>query len=276
MFKKHFLLYSSYLFLTWIVHLIIISIVVFFHFILKHDLAVIEEWISLRGYEILIMTKLISLYIAMKFVNLKNDTNHPLKHYLNKGVVAPTREILVVIIFLIMSIVYIGAPIAMNSEEIELISTLLSYVAVCVICLTDIIVLNNFREYFQLTFKSKLVRNLLFPIMFWLVHKNTFVYIKYFDSIIILHLFMCLIFSDWKKNNWTLPGIYIGLIVAPLASFLGHDWHWKQEYSPFIISSLPQVYEYTVLCLLVLVYLYVKSHNISELKTKLLLRVLAK
>ena len=56
---KNLVYYASYWLLILIVHHILISTVAFFHFQLDHRLGTIEEWIFAKGWEIILVSKVI-------------------------------------------------------------------------------------------------------------------------------------------------------------------------------------------------------------------------
>ena len=68
---KQIVFYALFSMTLWGLHLIIISLVSFFHFILGHNIRTIGYWIADRGWQIIIITKLSLFYLATLFINIK-------------------------------------------------------------------------------------------------------------------------------------------------------------------------------------------------------------
>ena len=68
---KQILFYCFFYGVLWGVHLILISLVSFFHLLLEHNIRTIGDWIGDRGWGLIILSKMSVFYLAMLFVNLK-------------------------------------------------------------------------------------------------------------------------------------------------------------------------------------------------------------
>ena len=100
----YFLGYQVTMLLT---YLIIVSILAYFHFLLDHSLSVIEDWIFDHGWEIVIASKLLSLFIIVNFLNVQTDERAPLRKYLLDFKRNTPREIFVIIMFLFVLMVFL-------------------------------------------------------------------------------------------------------------------------------------------------------------------------
>jgi len=91
--------YALFYFILWSLHLILISLISFFHLLLNHNIRTIGDWIGDRGWELIIFSKLLIFYISVQFIRLRNKKLNLLQGYLRNSIQWPRKEFIVVIIF---------------------------------------------------------------------------------------------------------------------------------------------------------------------------------
>jgi uncharacterized membrane protein len=95
---KHLLFLFLGLLMLWGVHIIELSLVSFFHFLLDHRLAVIEGWVFDKAWEMILIAKVLPILFLLKFVYLKSQSRHPLRDQFFSGINIPSYEIWVMIV----------------------------------------------------------------------------------------------------------------------------------------------------------------------------------
>jgi hypothetical protein len=70
--RKILLYYFGYSILFLIFHLATISLVSFFHFLLDHDMSVIENWLYRNAWEMILLSKALAGFIIIKALQLNN------------------------------------------------------------------------------------------------------------------------------------------------------------------------------------------------------------
>lgn len=66
-YSKYITYISGFYFLAWVIHVLVLSVVAFFHFRLDHKLIIIENWIYDFAWQLALLSKLISFFIYYKF-----------------------------------------------------------------------------------------------------------------------------------------------------------------------------------------------------------------
>lgn len=219
----------------WGGHLIIISLISFFHLLLDHNIRTIGDWISDRGWTIIIIVKLIVLYVVMLFANLKTDKMYSLKSYFRNSVQNPRFEIIVVYFFFLIAVVGVGNVHFNSTMIIEIHRILLSIVGTFVFFGTDFVLLTVLDVYYPLKdHREKVKKNFIMPAIFYAFSAATFVYEQTISLKLYPLFFLLLYISEWRRKNWTLAAFFLIFFIIPLYSFIGLDPVWGSTYTPFL------------------------------------------
>jgi hypothetical protein len=243
---KQFLFYFFFYAVMWVFHIILISLVSFFHLLLDHNIRTIGDWIGDRGWSLIIISKLFVFYLAIQFINLKTNKIFSIKSYFRNNIQTPRLEVFVALIFLIIGLMGIG-DIRFNSTMIfELDRILLSFLGTFVFFAVDYILLVILDVFFPV--RDEVLRNrrlFLLPFLFYLFSAATFMY-EQTISLNFYAFFLLLVYSgEWRRKNWTLPAVFLVSFLIPCFTFLGLDPVWGEIYSPFFASkkiSTPSIF----------------------------------
>ena len=228
--------YLGYNFFIVTTSLILVSLVAFFHFLLDHRLGIVEEWIFQNSYQILILSKFISLMGILSFVNVRTTTRYPFKELLMKGSVFPHYKIFAISFLQIFIIIFLGAPRWEFNADISFFNIAISFIGTVLFYLFDVFLLVSLDNIIPMKGKLVFFSNFLYSVTFWGIAKLAFFRDSNIGDFILFNSFFCFYLARFGKSNWTLPLIWLALVVAPLASLMGMDMLWKNTYALFELT----------------------------------------
>ena len=213
---KQIIFYFFFYAVLWGFHLILISLISFFHLLLDHNIRTIGDWISDRGWSLIILSKVFVFYLAMLFVNLKTKKIFSLKSYFRNSVQAPRIEVIVTLLFLVIALFGLGELRLNKTMIIEIDRLLLSVAGSFVFFAVDYVLLVILDVFYPVREESlRLKRIIFFPLFFYFFTAATFVY----EQTITLKLyafFILLVYSgEWRRKNWTLPAVFLVAFIVP-------------------------------------------------------------
>ena len=234
---KQMILYCLFYVILWGVHLILISLVSFFHLLLEHNIRTIGDWIGDRGWGLIIISKVSVFYLAMLFVNLKTKKIFSLKSYFRNSIQKPRIEVIVTLFFLVIATLGLGEIEFNKTMIVEVNRLILSIIGSFVFFAVDYVLLVILDVFYPVREEQlRLKRMIILPLLFYFFSAATFVY----EQTITLKLyafFILLVYSgEWRRKNWTLPAIFLIAFVVPAFSILGLDPVWGEIYSPMAAS----------------------------------------
>lgn len=259
--SKHLGLILALCSLQWIFFNIIMSIVTFFHFKLDHGLNIINEWVFFNGWEIVILTKLISIWLFLKFLMVGSTQRNPLKNLILNGIVFPGKEILISLGGIYFFFIFAGGGDLDPSFKGSFSQGLLTFICVFIYYLSTIFVFLAIQRQYPLREKYRLLFAPVLGAVILLLEKEIFPFAKGMDSMVFSNLVLCQFLIGWRKYNWSLSAIFIIAFVAPCAVFIGLDPVFGNEYSLFNLSQNIGGLLYFVILLLSASYLVYKRKS---------------
>lgn len=253
---KQIIIYCFFYAVMWGFHIVLISLISFFHLLLKHNIRTIGDWIGDRGWGLIILSKMSVFYLAMLFVNLKTKKLFSLKSYFRNSIQTPRVEVIVSLLFLIIALFGIGEIKFNRTMIVEFDRLLLSIVGSFVFFAVDYIFLVILDVFYPVRENNlRLKRMFILPLLFYFFTAATFIY----EQTITLKLyafFILLVYSgDWRRKNWTLPAVFLIAFIVPTFSFLGFDPVWGEIYSPMIASKNISTASFFILIIFAIGYL---------------------
>lgn len=259
---KRFMLFQ---FVIWIVHLLIISLISFFHLILNHSIGTIAEWINERGWQLILLTKFIVLFIFFQFFSLRFQVMKKLKAYYYNGIQLPRMDYLVVCSFFFIGFLSLGNPILNSAMIFQVFNILLSYVGLVLFFLVDFIFLMVLNSNFPLRKEQRLIGHFIFALIFYLGTLATFQYEFIAVNYLFFFLFWFLLYlSEWRRKNWTMPLSFLMLVFAPITSFFGFDPVWQNQFSLFKLTNRVNYNEIIVIILISAMFLHHRKKQEPE------------
>lgn len=261
-FVKQIIYYLLFFLLIWFLHMAIVSIGAFFHFILQHPISVIEEWIYDHCWPIIISAKLMAFGIILKFLFIREDSTRSLAQKIRSGIIEPTKEIYVIIVFVLIYIVVLSKIVFFDGPRESIGRMMLSYIATFLFFAIDVVFFFLMDKIYPLTQREKLFRLFSFSFLFWGFGRLIFAYQENFYTFPIFVMIILLRMIDWSQHNWFLPILFIIFAVSPLSSFLGLDPIWRGDYSFVIATEKILLRDYIIMLIPIWFYLRWKNKNL--------------
>ena len=226
---RHFCLFQ---FSIWIFHLIIISIVSFFHLVLNHSIGTIAEWISERGWQLILVTKTVIFVSYYQYYKLRYPLKEKFKYYLQSGMMIPRTDFLTVTLFSLLCLIFLG-NLQLNSGVIfNPVNLIFSAIGNLSFFAFDFIFVVFLNILYPLDDKTRRSMNFWLSLIFFLGTKATFQYeIIHVSSLYFYTFFTFGYFSTWRRENWSLPLMFLVVVLLPLNVFCGFDPVWLSQYS---------------------------------------------
>ena len=231
---KQIIIYFFFYVFIWGFHLILISLVSFFHLLLEHNIRIIGDWIADRGWTLIIITKIVVFYLTMLFVNLRTKKIFSLKSYFRNSVQTPRLEVFVTNVFLILGVMGLGEMVFNKTMIIEVDRLILSILGTFVFFATDYVLLVILDVFYPVREEGlRLKRIVLFPLLFYFFTAATFVYEQTITFKLYAFFILLMYAGEWRRKNWTLPALFLLTSIIPTYSFFGFDPVWGEIYAPF-------------------------------------------
>jgi hypothetical protein len=226
--------YGLFYLSLWSFHLIIISLISFFHLLLGHNIRTIGDWIGDRGWLLIIFSKITIFYLALQFIRLKSKKLNLLKSYLQNSIQLPRREVFVVIVFMLVGLAGLGRVGFNRAYIFELPRILYSIIGTLVLFSVDYALIVVFEIFFPLESEhQKRLKLVLVPLLFYAFTYITFIYEQNVSFRLYAYFFLIIYLGEWRRRNWTLPLLALTSFVVPVHSLMGLDPVWGANYTFF-------------------------------------------
>ncbi|EQC45317.1 hypothetical protein [Bacteriovorax sp. Seq25_V] len=219
----------GFYFLAWVVHLIIISIISFFHFRLDHRLIVIENWIFDYAWTLSLMSKVIAFILYWRYFyedRIKNFT----EAFESSAKKSINPEVLIFTIMNFALLSFFVKPIVQENVLFSAGPSITHYLSVFFVFFIDLMVLKIFRRNKgELNIKEVVICSsflYLYNIAVFPFGENLGIS---FYSLIVLFFIYYFEFGKSYVNS----SIYVLLVLCPLFVILGIDPVWGSKFAYF-------------------------------------------
>jgi hypothetical protein len=200
--------YTLFCFVLWSLHLILISLISYFHLLLNHNIRTIGDWIGDRGWALIIISKVLIFYLALQFIRLKSKKINLVRSYFRNSIQLPRKEVIVSLFFLIIGLMGLGRVTLNHTLIFEIDRMLLSVVGTFVFFSVDYALLIVLEIFFPLESALDKKRKLfLFPLLFYYFTYATFIYEQTVSFRLYAFFFLLLYLGEWRRRNWTLHSL---------------------------------------------------------------------
>ncbi len=262
---KQILAYSLFYAFLWSFHLALISITSYFHLLLDHNIRVIGDWITDRGWTLIIISKVVVFYLVSLFYKLKTQKVSIIEAYLRNSVQSPRLEFIVVLIFMTLAVLSIGGVQVNKTMIIEVPRLFFSTIGTLVFYGIDFFLVVTLSAFYPLYDESmRLVRSFIFAGLFYLYSSFTFIYEQNISIHLFLLFFLLIYLSEWRRNNWSLPMLFLLFFIYPFYTIFGQDPVWGEVYSPFILNKKISNVSIFIICFMSVAYLDYKEKKYPE------------
>jgi hypothetical protein len=259
--KYYFYFYA----VIWLVHLILISIVSYFHLLLNHNISTIGDWIVDRGWTLIIISKLIVALLVYQFLRIKSDYLIQLNRYFKNAILLPKHEMYVCLVFLVFGYISLGKIEWNYSLIFELDRMFLSIIGTFLFFALDYVVLVLLSLVFPTPDETRALKKIfLFSFLFYFFSYITFQYEQNISLKLCAQFFLLLYVGIWRRPNWTLPFLFLVLFIVPVFSVMGLDPVWGYSFSFFKMIRPISTFYFFILILFAIGYLQYRLKNKTE------------
>jgi hypothetical protein len=233
--RRILLYYTGYCLLLILIQVSLVSLVAFFHFLLDHDMGVVENWLNRNAWEILTLSKTLGFMLMIKGMRLNMYNLPSYKKLLLSKQWLPNLETIVFILFInIMGVALVdvhggGFKFFPNRDMSYVMS---SYVGNSIFYLLDFLFVFYLFENINIVKKrNKLILTIIIGLMFLSVTNilhpygkpNQFLILLYFTTIILSYL--------RDREHFGNPVCITLFLVSIFTILYGHDLVWKGQYA---------------------------------------------
>ncbi len=235
--SRFVLVVFAYYGLTGLFQLLIVSIISFFHFLLDHKLGVIEDWIFDKGWEIVVIGKVLSFILVQKFVQLPSGSRQPFRDLVIETWKRPSRQIFALCIASFLIFMLTCAPLVNSNYHASIFKMMISYIGITVLVLLDVLLLLSLRFHHGFSPWESRLTIVIMSLVYCLGNDVLFPFAQAFGMReFFLHL-VTLQLAVWGRDNWSDAAFFVGLVTAPMAALIGLDPVWGAKFSLFYASS---------------------------------------
>jgi len=247
--------YALFYFVLWSFHLVLISLISYFHLLLNHNIRTIGDWIGDRGWFLIILSKVLIFYLALQFIRLKSNKMTLVRSYFRNSIQLPRKEIFVALFFLLIGLMGLGKMMLNNTIIFELHRMLLSAVGTIIFFSVDYAMLVVLEIFFPLRSALDERRKLfLFPLLFYWFTYATFIYEQTVSIKLYAYFFLLLYLGEWRRRNWTLPLLFLLAFMVPSYTILGQDPVWNSNYT--ILAMEKSISSFSIFILIAFAVFY--------------------
>ena len=235
---KNIKYYGSYQLGFVIIFIILSSIGAFFHFLLDHEISIVESWLHNNHWEILILAKLSSLFLLNRWFKVRLYQLKSIRQLVRELVRWPEQKAIVISFFILMSFLSLGEVIYTGQNIGYLYYHLTSFFGIFLYFGVEFIVIAYLDD--VLNEKSKIsilwlnfFYTLIFTIAFRLSVPDYYGMLPY-----MVFCFSTLMYLSGKSfKSWSNVVCFLLLFVAPVGSLFGLDPVWGDDFSPLRMKS---------------------------------------
>jgi hypothetical protein len=230
--------YGAYQLLCVVIFIILSSIGAFFHFLLNHEISIVESWLHHNHWEILIVAKLLALLLLNRWFRVRSYEMKSIRELVRELIRWPEHRAIVISFFMISSYlsltgtVYVGQNLGYWYYHLTAFFGLFLYFGIEFVVIAYLDDVLN-----QKTSPPKFWLSLFYTIFFALSFRlcvpdyyNLLPYLIFcFSSLILL--------SGKSFKSWSNVVCFLFVFVAPMGSIFGMDPVWGDDFSPFTVKT---------------------------------------
>ncbi len=230
--------YGTYQLLYVVLVVVLTSVGAFFHFLLDHEIGIVEAWLHNNNWEILILSKLLSLYLINRWFKVRLYQLKPVRELLAENVRWPEPRALVCAAFMAVSYLYLGAVVFSAQNVGYWYHHVASFLGLFLYFGTEFVLIAYLDD--VLNQKGQ-------PPQLWLTVCYTGLFAAAFRVSVpdyyrllpyVIFCFSTLMYMSGKSfKSWSNVLCFLLVFVAPMGAVFGLDPVWGDDFSPFRIRK---------------------------------------
>ncbi len=235
---KNLKYYSIFQLLFVVMGVILSSIGAFFHFLLDHEISIVEAWLHNNQWEILIASKLVSLFLINRWFKVRLYQLKNFRQLVKELLNWPDSKTFVVAIFMVLAYVTMG--------ETKFVGQNVGYWYYQIASYFGLIIFFGI-EFIVIAYLEDILNDKVHPPRFLLGLSYTLIFAAAFRlsvpdyyglmSYVVLCYSSLLFLSGKTFKSWSNVVCFLILFVAPMGSLFGLDPVWGDDFSPFRVDK---------------------------------------
>ncbi len=230
--------YASYQLLFVLLFNILTSVGAFFHFLLNHEISIVESWLHNNHWEILILAKLAALFLLNRWFQVRLYQLKSIRQLIRELVKWPEPKAVVVSFFMMVSYLslagthYAGQNLGYWYYHLTSFMGVFCYFGIEFIAIAYLDDILNEKEEPSFLWLS-LIYTALFSAAFRACVPDYYQLLPY-----VIFCFSTLMYLSGKSfRNWSNVVCFLVVFLAPMCSLFGMDPVWGDDFSPFTVKS---------------------------------------
>lgn len=214
------------------------SVGAFFHFLLDHEISIVESWLHNNQWEILILSKGLSLYFLNRWFKVRLYQLKSIRELVNELLHWPEPKAIVVSVFMIVSFIALGKMTFIGQNIGYWYHQIASFMGLFLFFGIEFIVIAYLEDVLNQKIQpSRLKLGLCYTLIFTLAFRLSVP--DYYE--LMPYLVLCyssLIYLSGKNfKSWSNVVCFLIVFVAPMGSLFGMDPVWGDDFSPFRVGK---------------------------------------
>ncbi|MES2527532.1 MAG: hypothetical protein V4598_10610 [Bdellovibrionota bacterium] len=235
---KNIRYYASYQLLYVVLVVILSSIGAFFHFLLNHEISIVESWLHNNSWEILITSKLISLFLINKWFSMRLYQLKSIREQVKELVSWPSPEAVVVPVFMTLGYLSIAKVVMVPQNIGYWYYHFVSVIGIFLFFGVEFVVIAYLDDVLnQKESPNRLILGLSFTAIFAAAYRMSVPDYYGLLPFVILSFSSLLFLSGKHFNSWSNVVCFLILFVAPMGAVFGLDPVWGNDFSPARVET---------------------------------------
>lgn len=216
---------------------ILSSIGAFFHFLLEHEISIVEAWLHNNHWEILLISKIGSLFLINRWFHIRLYQFQSIRELVKRFMTWPDMEAPVVSVFMLISYMSLSRVSFVSQNLGYWYYHLVSFIGIALFFALEFVVIAHLDEVLN---KKHEKQGLWLPLayigIFAVAYRMSVPDYYELMPYVVLCFATSLFLLGRSLKNWSNVVCFLLLFVAPMASLMGLDPVWGDDFSPFKID----------------------------------------
>jgi hypothetical protein len=234
--------WGFYIVVQVLAHVALTSVGAFFHFLLDHELSIVEGWVHNNGWELVASAKLFAAWVVHRLLKVRLYRPRGVREFFRDEWRWPEARSLVVTVFLVLILITMSSPVVQSQNGTYLSYHLTAYMGCLTWLMVDYFILAILQDLFPVSHSRLMWWRMVGCLAgFWLSLR--LVVPDYFGTSIFmyLHFLSLIILAGPRLLHWSDVAAYVALFAAPMSALFGIDPIWGVDFAPLKFARLPAI-----------------------------------
>lgn len=230
--------YGTYQLMYVIITVLLTSTGAFFHFLLDHEISIVESWLHNNHWEILILGKLLSLFLLNRWFSMRLYQLKSIRELVRELVHWPDPKAMVIAVFMVTSYLALAKVTFAGQNVGYWYNHLTSFFGLFLFFGIEFIVIAYLDDVLNQKGSPKrlwlgIAYTALFTAAYRLSVPDYYGLMPY-----VIFCYSSLIYLSGKAfRSWSNVLCFLLVFVGPMGAFFGLDPVWGDDFSPFVIKD---------------------------------------